>query len=50
MSLSPVIVCELVGLERFSNAFGLTLMFRGITALTAPPVCFYFEDLIVVEN
>jgi hypothetical protein len=38
VSLSPVIVCELVGLERYGSAFGLTLMFRGITSLTAPPV------------
>ncbi|CAF4382448.1 unnamed protein product, partial [Adineta steineri] len=33
-----LIVCQTVGLERYSNALGLTLMFRGITALSAPPV------------
>jgi hypothetical protein len=38
VSLSPVIVCELVGLDRYSSALGLTLMFRGITSLSAPPV------------
>ena len=38
VSLSPVITCDLVGLERYSNALGLVLMFRGITSLSAPPV------------
>jgi hypothetical protein len=38
VSLSPVIVCQIVGLERYSSALGLTLMFRGITSLSAPPV------------
>jgi hypothetical protein len=42
VSLSPVIVCQLVGLEKYSSALGLTLMFRGITSLSAPPVNFYF--------
>jgi hypothetical protein len=38
VSLSPVIICQLVGLEQYSSALGLTLMFRGITSLAAPPV------------
>ena len=38
VSLSPVIVCQIVGLNRYSAALGLTLMFRGITSLSAPPV------------
>ncbi len=42
VSLSPVIVCQIVGLERYSSALGLTLMFRGITSLTAPPVSIRF--------
>lgn len=44
VSLSPVIVCQLVGLERYSSALGLTLMFRGITSLTAPPVMGSIRD------
>ncbi|CAF0747997.1 unnamed protein product [Didymodactylos carnosus] len=44
VSLSPVIVCQLVGLELYSSALGLTLMFRGITSLTAPPVMGAIRD------
>ncbi|CAF1071265.1 unnamed protein product [Adineta steineri] len=44
VSLSPVIVCQTVGLERYSNALGLTLMFRGITALSAPPIMGAIRD------
>ena len=33
-----MIVCQIVGLDRYSSALGLTLMFRGITSLAAPPV------------
>ncbi len=33
-----MIVCQIVGLEHYSSALGLTLMFRGITSLAAPPV------------
>ncbi|CAF2338425.1 unnamed protein product [Rotaria sp. Silwood2] len=45
VSLSPVIVCQLVGLERYSSALGLTLMFRGITSLSAPPIMGAIRDV-----
>ena len=38
VSMSPVIVCEIVGLEKFGKILGMTLMFRGITSFLAPPV------------
>ncbi|CAF0934713.1 unnamed protein product [Adineta steineri] len=44
VSLSLIIVCQTVGLERYSNALGLTLMFRGITALSAPPIMGAIRD------
>ncbi|CAF0728838.1 unnamed protein product [Adineta ricciae] len=44
VSLSPVIVCQIVGLDRYSSALGLTLMFRGITSLTAPPIMGAIRD------
>ncbi|CAF3345982.1 unnamed protein product [Rotaria sp. Silwood1] len=50
VSLSPVIVCQLVGLERYSSALGLTLMFRGITSLTAPPVMGAIRDVTASFN
>ena len=39
ISLTPVVVCQLVGLEKYSSALGLVFMFRGIASLIAPPVC-----------
>ncbi|CAF3336006.1 unnamed protein product [Rotaria sp. Silwood1] len=50
VSLSPVIVCQLVGLERYSSALGLTLMFRGITSLTAPPIMGAIRDVTASFN
>jgi hypothetical protein len=50
VSLSPVIVCQLVGLELFSSALGLTLMFRGITSLITPPVSFIFFSIDFLGN
>ncbi|CAF1600271.1 unnamed protein product [Rotaria magnacalcarata] len=44
VSLSPVIVCQIVGLERYSSALGLTLMCRGITSLSAPPIMGAIRD------
>lgn len=38
ISLTPVVVCELVGLEKYSSALSLVFMFRGIASLIAPPV------------
>ncbi|UJR13807.1 hypothetical protein I4U23_000818 [Adineta vaga] len=45
VSLSPVIICEMAGLERYSSALGLTMMFRGITSLIAPPIMGAIRDL-----
>ncbi|CAF1177696.1 unnamed protein product [Adineta steineri] len=50
VSLSPVIVCEIVGLERYSSALGLTLMFRGITSLSAPPIMGAIRDITASFN
>ncbi len=45
-----MIVCQLVGLEHYSNALGLTLMFRGITSLAAPPVSFLLLQFSFIES
>ncbi|CAF4794406.1 unnamed protein product, partial [Rotaria magnacalcarata] len=44
ISLSPVIVCQFVGLELYSSGLGLSLMFRGITSLAAPPLMGAIRD------
>jgi len=38
ISLASVIMCELVGLEKLTNGFGLLCLVRGITAIAGPPI------------
>ncbi|KAF5273450.1 hypothetical protein FQA39_LY07467 [Lamprigera yunnana] len=38
VSLRPIMVVELVGLERLTNAFGLILLFQGIAACAGAPM------------
>ncbi|CAF2733945.1 unnamed protein product [Rotaria sp. Silwood2] len=45
ISLSPIIVCQIVGLERYSSALGLSLMFRGVSTLLSPPVMGAIRDI-----
>ncbi|CAF2733959.1 unnamed protein product [Rotaria sp. Silwood2] len=45
ISLSPVIVCQLVGLELYSSALGLSLMFRGVAVLAGPPLMGAIRDI-----
>lgn len=37
IALSSVIVCDLIGLEKLTNGFGLICLVRGMTAIAAPP-------------
>ena len=38
MSLKPIVLVDLLGLEKLSSAFGLALLFQGIGALAGPPL------------
>ena len=38
ISLASVILCELLGLEKLTNGFGLLCMVRGLTAIAGPPI------------
>lgn len=38
LSFVPVIICDLVGLEKLASGFGLVGLVRGITAIVAPPI------------
>lgn len=38
ISLAPIIMCELVGLEKLTNGFGLLCLVRGVTAIAGPPI------------
>jgi len=35
--LTPIVLVDLLGLEKLSNAFGLVLLFQGIGAVAGPP-------------
>lgn len=43
-SLRPVIVVELLGLEKLTNAFGLLLLFQGVAACVGAPLAGAFMD------
>ena len=38
VSLTPIIMCELVGLEKLTNGYGLLCLVRGITSIIGPPL------------
>jgi len=38
ISLTSIVLCNLLGLEKLTNAFGLLTMTRGIAALIGSPL------------
>ena len=38
VSLTSVVLVDLLGLEMLTNSFGLVLMFQGIATLIGPPI------------
>ncbi|RWS02448.1 monocarboxylate transporter 9-like protein, partial [Dinothrombium tinctorium] len=45
VSLTTVILVDLLGLEKLTNAFGLLLLFQGVASLIGPPVVGWMYDL-----
>lgn len=39
VGLTSVVLVDLLGMERLTNAFGLLLMFQGIASVIGPPMC-----------
>ena len=39
VGLTSVVLVDLLGMEKLTNAFGLLLMFQGIASLIGPPMC-----------
>lgn len=37
ISITSVVLVDLLGLENLTNSFGLTLLFQGIATLLGPP-------------
>lgn len=45
VGLTSVILVDLLGLEKLTNAFGLLLLFQGIASLVGPPFAGLLYDL-----
>ncbi|CAH8625588.1 unnamed protein product [Heterobilharzia americana] len=44
VSLKSILVVELIGIDRLTNAFGYLLLFQGCAAIIGPPVAGYLRD------
>lgn len=44
VGLTSVILVDLLGLDRLTNAFGLLLLFQGIASLVGPPIAGFMYD------
>ncbi|KAL8616127.1 hypothetical protein ACOMHN_066614 [Nucella lapillus] len=44
ISLSSILICDLLGLEKLTNGFGLLSLFRGLAAMTGPPLAGFVYD------
>uniref|UniRef100_A0A8D9EVM3 Monocarboxylate transporter 9 n=1 Tax=Cacopsylla melanoneura TaxID=428564 RepID=A0A8D9EVM3_9HEMI len=45
VGLTSVILVDLLGLDRLTNAFGLLLLFQGIASLVGPPIAGFMFDM-----
>lgn len=49
-SLRSILLVELLGLEKLTNAFGLLLLFQGIAGIFGSPVAGMFAKYIYAEQ
>jgi MCP family monocarboxylic acid transporter-like MFS transporter 14 len=45
VSLTTIILVDLLGVSKLTNAFGLLLLFQGVASLTGPPIIGLLYDL-----
>ena len=50
VGLTSVVLVDLLGLEKLTNAFGLLLMFQGIASVIGPPVIGKISTLVHLSN
>ena len=49
--LTPIVLVDLLGLDKLSNAFGLVLLFQGIGAVAGPPFAgLYFYQVFLMRK
>lgn len=44
IALTSIILCDLMGLEKLTNAFGLLTMTRGLSCIAGPPIAGFVYD------
>lgn len=44
MALLPSVICDCVGLDRYTTAFGILFLFRGVTSIIGPPAAGFLKD------
>ncbi|XP_063913750.1 monocarboxylate transporter 9 isoform X1 [Zophobas morio] len=50
VGLTSVILVDLLGLEKLTNAFGLLLLFQGVASLIGPPIAGALYDITLSYN
>jgi len=50
VGLTSVILVDLLGLDKLTNAFGILLMFQGIASLVGPPIAGWLYDVMDSYN
>ena len=45
ISLTSIILVDLLGLDKLTNAFGLLILFRGVAAIGGPPIAGKLYDM-----
>jgi hypothetical protein len=49
MSLLPSVICDCVGLDRYTTAFGILFLFRGVTSIIGPPAAgLNFKEIFLI--
>ena len=38
VSLEPILICQLVGRDKLTNAYGILLLVRGLGTIIGPPI------------
>ncbi|KAI0211223.1 Monocarboxylate transporter 9, partial [Lamellibrachia satsuma] len=44
ISLTSIILCEMIGIDKLTNAFGLLAMARGVSVIVGPPIAGFVYD------
>lgn len=46
MSLTAIILVDLLGVDKLTSSFGVTLLIQGVAVMIGPPVCGSYPALL----